>query len=162
MHKTLHHKQQGWVLIVNLVVMALLTSLMMSLWQQVTQQGQIVKHDKKAYQRRQALQQWAQQVNKHFIQQHPDCQADHPICSTKIKTIKLDYDWQQIATLPCYALHNHPVEVDQLEINIAHQNGVSARMMVWLPSHKTIKPQRCSHSPIKLKQSHKSWLLKPA
>lgn len=162
MHNIKYRKQQqGWVLVVNLLVMALLTSLVMSLWQQVTEQGKIVRHDQQSYRQRQALQQFTHELNRDFIQQHPECQGPHPACSLQINQTQLDYYWQRLAIRPCYELHHHQVEVVQVDIHTESTN-MSARVILWFASQRTFNPKTCQRSTKQLQQSKISWLLKPS
>ena len=154
------HKQQGIILLTSLIIMIMLSAGVVVLWQQVYEQGFLVRRDKQAAQEKEAIKQLNQQVSKHFLQNHKHCYSAQHACIVTINHIKLSYYQQILTTYNCYVLNNHTVTLWRIKVSPVKHPSRYARLLYWGQSNHIFQPKKCSDSSIKtLSTSQISWLL---
>lgn len=160
MTKQLANKQQGLILLTNLIILAIVSAWILALWHQIAQQSYVVRQDKQLNEEHQALNQLSQKVDRHFLYTHRHCHNRSKTCSIKINNTILHFYWQNLTRYTCVKMQKYQVALWQVVAFANRQRSGQAKILLWTRSSKLFQPNKCSNHTIKtLKQPKRSWLL---
>lgn len=162
MNKQLPNQQRGLILLVTLMTMVMLSGLVVMLWQHVSEQHYIIRHDQRIHQHKKALNQFIQKLSYNFLHNKLQCRGHHKNCQTQIQNVTLNYNWQPVTTYSCYIINQHQVRLWQIIVSPDSERSRRTKILLWGDSHQSFNPKQCSHQSInKLSNPQISRLSQP-